>query len=146
MAGWRDKLNGDPLPWLLEDDREQPGVRYFTLRDILGRGESDGELREAKKAIMATGPVPVILENQEPEGYWVKPGPGYGPKYRGTVWQVIFLAQLGADGNDRKVRAGCEYILSHTVARHGGFAVNGTPSSYVHCLAGNLGAALIDLG
>ncbi|UCB43448.1 MAG: nitrogen fixation protein NifH [Dehalococcoidales bacterium] len=143
---WKDRLRGDSISWLLETDEYQPAVRYFTLRDILGHGEDEAEVKEARATIMSSGPVPVILANQEPEGYWCQPGPGYGPKYRSTVWQVIFLAQLGADGNDPKVKAGGEYILSNTVAKHGGFAIYGTPSSFVHCLAGNMGAALLDLG
>ncbi len=36
--------------------------------------------------------------------------------------------------------------LSHAIASHGGFSANGTPSAFIHCLGGNLGAALIDLG
>ena len=34
---WLAKLNADPLPWLLEPDPANPGVRYFTLRDLLDR-------------------------------------------------------------------------------------------------------------
>ena len=146
MTGWRDKLRGDAIPWLLEPDRDQPAIRYFTLRDILDLSDDDDMVRQARAAIMSTGPVPAILAAQKPGGYWDKPGPGYTPKYRSTVWQIIFLAQLGADGADPAVRAGCEYVFSHSVARHGGFSVNGTPSGFIHCLAGNLGAALLDLG
>ncbi len=146
MGNWRDELHEDPIPWLLEPDGDQPAIRYFTLRDMLDNEERNSEVREAKKAIMTTGPVPAILAAQEPEGYWVQPGPGYSPKYRGTVWQLIFLSQLGADGTDPRVRAGGEYVLSHTIARHGGFGFAATPSSFAHCLAGNLGAALIGLG
>jgi hypothetical protein len=141
MRHWRD-----PLLWLLEPDHVQPAIRYFALRDLLGHQEDDEDVQQAKADIMATGPVPMILAAQKPEGYWVKPDPGYGPKYQGTVWQVSFLAQLGADGNDPRVQAGCEYILSHSAASHGGFSANRTPSAFIHCLGGNLGAALIDLG
>jgi len=146
MTGWKEKLNGDPIPWLLEADHLQPAVRYFALRDILGYNQDSSEIQEARSAIMSTGPVPKILDAQKQEGYWLKPGPGYTPKYQSTVWQVIFLAQLGADGDHPAVRAAGEYVLSHSIASHGGFSVNGTPSAFIHCLAGNLGAALIDLG
>ncbi|MES0279150.1 MAG: nitrogen fixation protein NifH [Dehalococcoidales bacterium] len=146
MPGWKERLKGDPTPWLLEVDAAQPAVRYFTLRDILGRRPDDSELRQAGDAVMASGPVPKILAAQYPEGFWVKPGPGYGPKYMGTVWQVTFLAQLGADGADPGVRAAVEYVLSNSIAPHGGFSVNKTPSAFIDCLAGNLGAALLDLG
>ena len=146
MTVWKDKLNKDPIPWLLEPDKFQPAIRYFTLRDIAGCNQDSSEIQEARTAIMSTGPVPKILNAQKQEGYWSKPGPGYSPKYQGTVWQVIFLAQLGADGAHPAVRAACEYVLCHSIASHGGFSVNGTPSTFIHCLAGNLGAALIDLG
>ena len=146
MVSWRDALNDDPLPWLLEPDPVQPAIRYFTLRDILDRDKSDGELRDAQVVVMSSGPVPKILDAQDLQGFWVKPGPGYAPKYRGTVWQIIFLAQLGADGNDTRVRKGCEYLMENAIAGHGGFSVNGTPSAFIHCEAGNLGAALLDMG
>ena len=69
-------LNDDPLPWLLEPDSDNPGVRYFTLRDLLGRPEADPEVGLARADIMRTGPVPAILGAQHSEGYWVKPGGG----------------------------------------------------------------------
>jgi hypothetical protein len=46
---------------------------------------------------MEKGPVRAILDAMYPEGYWVAPGPGYAPKYRGTNWQVVFLARLPAN-------------------------------------------------
>lgn len=146
MTYWQDKLHGDPLPWLLEPDREQPAIRYFTLRDILGHGETDSDVREAKAAIMLSGPIPIILAAQAPEGYWDRPGPGYGPKYRGTQWAIVFMAQLGADGTNPRIRAGGEYLLAHAIASNRSLSMNGTPSGFVHCMAGNLGVALIELG
>ncbi|MFC1893335.1 hypothetical protein ACFLYR_04795 [Chloroflexota bacterium] len=136
MICWKDKLRGNPLSWLLEPDKKQPAIRYFTLRDILDRGDDDNEVRETLAANMSSGPVPTILAAQEPDGYWDKPGAGYGPKYRGTQWAVVFMAQLGADGADSRVQAGCEYVLSHAIAGNGSLSMNGTPSGFVHCMAG----------
>jgi len=101
---------------------------------------------------MRAEPIATILAQQEAEGYWVKPGAGYAPKYTGTVWSLIFLDQLGADGGDRRVRKACAYVLSHTHARNGGFGASGSlagappPSSVIHCLNGNLLRALIGFG
>jgi len=83
-----------------------------------------------------------------PDGCWVKPGSGYSPKYRGTVWQVIFLAELGADPADERVQRGCEYVLSHSIAPNGAFSAYTKPvnSGTVHCLNGNLLYALQRLG
>ena len=110
MNSWQTELNGDSLSWLLEPDEANPGVRYHALRDLLDRPETDPEVMQAGRNIMTTGPVPVILEAQAPEGYWVKPGGGYTPSYRSTVWQIMFLAELGADPTDERVQRRCEYL------------------------------------
>jgi hypothetical protein len=146
MVNWKEKLKGNPIPWLLEADETQPAIRYYALRDILGWDENDKEVKAAKASIMASGPVSVILAAQQPEGYWDKAGSNYGPKYRGTQWALIFMAQLGADGADPRIRAGCEYLLSHCLASNGALSWNGTPSGFEQCMAGNMGAALIDFG
>lgn len=141
-------LNNDPIPWLLEPDPANPGVRYFALRELLDQPEDDPEVQAARAAIMTTGPVPAILDAQYPDGYWVKPGGGYSPKYRSTVWQIIFLAELGADPADERVRRGCEYLLSHSIAANGAFSAYQKPvsSGCIPCLNGNLLYALQRLG
>jgi hypothetical protein len=128
-------------------------VRFFTLRDLLHCPPDDAERVEAQAAIMSYPPIQASLEAQYPQGYWVKPGPGYSPKYRGTVWQIIFLEQMGADGNDPHVRRGCEYVLQHTQTTNGGFGCSGAkqerppaPGRVIHCLNGNLLRALLGLG
>ena len=145
---WKDVLNGDPIPWLLQPDPDNRGVRYFALRDLLDVPEDAPEVHQAQAAIMTRGPVPVILDAQQSDGFWVKPGSGYSPKYRGTVWQVIFLADLGADAADERVRRGCEYLLSHSIAANGGFSAlqRPVPSGCIPCLNGNLLCALLRLG
>jgi hypothetical protein len=140
------RLNADPLPWLLELDDANPGVRLFALRNLLHRSADDAEFAAAQAAVMETGPVPAILDAQEPEGYWLKPGPGYTPKYRSTLWQVLFLAQLGADGQDERVRRAIEYTFAHALTKGGAFSINGRPSTAIHCLWGNMVRALLDLG
>jgi hypothetical protein len=143
-----DVLRSDPLPWLLSPDPANPFIRYFALRDLLDRPSTDPELLRARAEIMSSGPVPAILNAQHPEGYWFKPGTGYSPKYRATVWQIILLAELGADPSDERVRRGCEYLLNHNPAATGGFSYNEShsPSGVVHCLNGNLLYALFILG
>jgi hypothetical protein len=145
---WKTALRGDPLPWLLAADAEQPAVRFFALRDLLGQAKDDEELRQAQRAVMVSGPAPAILDAQYPAGYWVKPGGGYSPKYRSTVWQIIFLAELGADPADERVRRGCAYLLEHSIAANGAFSCNQKPipSGAVPCLNGNLLYALLRLG
>jgi len=148
---WRTHLNDDPLPWLLESDN--PSVRYFALTDLLDRPADDPDVVAAKAAINTSRPVKNILDAMYPAGYWVKAGAGYSPKYRSTVWSVIFLDQLGADENDRRIQAACEYVLSHTQTPNGGFgcssrvdAPHPPNSAVLHCLNGNLLRAMLDFG
>ena len=138
----------NPIDWLLEEDEDNPGVRYLVLTNLFRLPPSDRDVVSAQRAVMTTGPVPAILDAQEPEGYWVKPGTGYSPKYRATVWQIILLAELGADPCDERVQRGCEYLLTHTIARNGAFSASNppVPSGAFTCLNGNLLHALRRLG
>jgi hypothetical protein len=134
------------MDWLLEKEFDNPSVRYFALTNLLDRPDDDPEVLTARQAVMERGPVPVILAAQDPAGFWEKPGEGYYPKYRSTVWSIIYLAQLGADPRDPRVRAGGEYLLDNGRAANGVFSLTGTPAGNIYCLAGNLGASLLDLG
>ncbi len=37
----KQTIQTDALDWLLEQDDDNPSVRYFTLRDLLGAAKSD---------------------------------------------------------------------------------------------------------
>ena len=147
MSAWLDLVGHDPLPWLLE--ASAPAVRHMALRGLLARPARDPEAVQARAAAMTADPIASILAAQDPQGWWVKPGNGYGPKYNGTVWNLIFLDQLGADGSDPRIRLGCEYMLGHAQASNGGLSCLGdrpVPSGVIHCLNGNLLRALIGFG
>jgi hypothetical protein len=143
---WMNQVHGEPLSWLLEEDLEFPAVRYCAMRDLLDYEPDDPRLVAARDAAMHSGTIPAILDAQEPEGYWVKPGAGYSPKYQGTVWQIIFLAQMGADGDNPIVRKGCDYVLNNNRSSWGSFSYNASLAGMIHCLEGNLCSALVDLG
>lgn len=149
--GWRSTLRADPLPWLLEDDT--PAVRHLALRELLDEPEDAPSVRRARTRAMRSPPIAQILEHQDPAGFWEKPGAGYGGKYRGTVWSLIFLDQMGADGRDPRIERACEYVFAHTQTANGGFGISGAlsdrpppPSAVYHCLNGNLLRAVIGFG
>jgi hypothetical protein len=133
------------MPWLLEPDEDNPGVRYWALRDLFDLPDGDTSVVAAQAEVMRHGPVPAILNAQSAEGYWVRAGAGYVPKFRGTLWSVLFLAQLGADGQDERVCRAAEYVFSHAQTENGAFSCNGRMDSIIHCLWGNLVRALLDL-
>ncbi len=142
---WKAQLKGDSLAWLLEKD--DPGVRYLALRDLMNLPPDARELRAARKAAHQHGPIAAVLAGMEAEGYWARPGPGYNPKYRSTVWSIVLLAQLGASvEEDKRLMRACAYLLDHNLAAGGQFSTSTAPSGTVDCLQGNLCWALLELG
>ena len=142
---WLSQLRGDPISWLLED--EDPGVRYLGIRDLLEKPADDPELISARQIAHVQGVIVDILAQIQPEGYWEKPGAGYLPKYRSTVWSLILLAQVGTlASEDERIRRACAYLLEHSLTTGGQFSTNGTPSGTIDCLQGNLCWAVLELG
>jgi hypothetical protein len=148
---WKSLLNTDPTDWLLEDDN--PSVRYFTLKEILGESETNSEVKKARKAIMTTGIVPRILEKQNDDGSWGVPENFYvNAKYKGTVWTIITLAEVDADGQDKRIKKAAEFILARSQDKQsGGFAYRsgtdgGDHERVVPCLTGNMVFSLIRFG
>ena len=81
------------------------------------------------------------------EGWWVRPGAGYTAKYKGGVWSLIFLSQMGmAITMDKRIETACRYYLDHAFTEKGQLSVNGTPSYTIDCLQGNMLTTLLDLG
>ena len=152
MNNLKSILKADPIDWLLEDNN--PSVKYYTLRDILEKTKDDTELQEARQEIMKAGLVPAIMAKQKKEGYWEIPENFYTAKYKGTVWQLLILAELGADIKDINTKKACEFILNHSQdLESGGFAYSssakkggGRHSEVIPCLTGNMVWSLIRLG
>lgn len=138
--------------WLLEDDN--PSVKYFTLTQLLEKSSRNQEVKSTKLAIMEHGLVPEILGPQNEDGSWGVPKRFYRDKYRGTVWTLLVLAEMGADPGDIRIRKACEFILHHSQdPDSGGFSYDesaktgtGLPSGVVPCLTGNMVYTLIKLG
>ena len=151
MDDWKAALKADPTDWLLEPDN--PSVRYFTLKDILDRPESSEEVQAAKREIMRSGIVPDILEKQREPVYLQSYPKFYIYKYEGLVWQLIALAELGAEA-DPQIQEQCEYIFRNSQETgDGGFAMNaaaktggGRITEVIPCLTGNMVWSLARLG
>ena len=152
MSDWKSYLRADPTDWLLEKDN--PSVRHLALTDICGISADDPQAKEAKAAIMNSGVIPRILAKQEEGGYWDKPETLYTAKYRGTVWQLIVLAEHLADGEDARIKQACDFLLAHSQdLESGGFSMHhaiktggGRHSEVIPCLTGNMTWSLIRFG
>ena len=142
---WQDQIEGDSLTWLLTPDT--PGVRYLAMRDLLECAPDDPDFQDARQAAHRDGPIAMILDEMEEDGFWARPGPGYNPKYRSSVWSLILLAQLGASpSEDARIELACEYLLEHGLASGGQFTASGAPSGTADCLQGNMCWAFLELG
>ncbi|OGN87711.1 MAG: hypothetical protein A2158_07775, partial [Chloroflexi bacterium RBG_13_46_14] len=143
QEGWKKQLKADPTDWLLEES--DPGVRYLALRDIVEANQK--EVKEARQKAHREGPIATILDNMNPEGYWITPGNVYANKCRGTVWSIISLAELGASVNeDKRVGTACNYLLDYSLLKSGQFSPGMKPSNMGLCLQGNMLLSLMDLG
>jgi hypothetical protein len=152
MVDWKRMLKADPIGWLLEEDN--PSVRFFTLTGLLDEPQKGALASRAKKQIMQVGVVPKILSRQKEGGYWETAEDFYiRTKYNGTVWQLIILAELGADKDDTRIKKACEFILQWSQDREsGGFSYRGSGgnggfhSAVVPCLTGNMVWSLLRFG
>jgi hypothetical protein len=171
MVDWQKIMKESPIDWLLEESN--PSIRYFALRDILGKNEKHPQAITAKQAIPNSQVVKKIFQKQNSRGYWEEPTSPYNPKYKSSYWQIMTIGYLGIDRTDKRVEKACEHIFQFQLA-DGGF------SSYSHeraleeygrqrrkgkelppagqwtsslifehqysCLTGNMAAALIRMG
>jgi hypothetical protein len=139
--------------WLLEE--ENPSVRFFALRDLIGLPEDSPEVKKARSQIISSNPVQKILDSQTEGGWWGKPEEFYWSdvKYRGTVWNLIILAELGVTIEDARILRAVEFLLAASQnTSYGGFAYRlpdpsrPDSSSIIPCLTGNITWAMLRMG
>src|SRR5690554_4227561 len=151
MGAWKSVLKADPTDWLLE--KNNPSVRYATLTNILENPVDNNELQAAKEQLMETGIVFNILQRQRENDYVQAYPRYYTNKYKGLVWSLITLAELGAEVTPH-IKEQCEYIVENSQEREeGGFSQNtakktggGRKTEVIPCLTGNMVWSLIHFG
>jgi hypothetical protein len=144
---WQTQLRGDSVSWLLNSDSSN--VRYLAMRDLLDLPPNDKKVKSARKLAHKEGPIAHILSKMNEEGWWMRPGTGYGPKYKSTVWALILLAQLGGSvKEDKRIKQACKYYLDHALNPGGQISgmTNNSPSGTFDCLQGNMLWSLMELG
>jgi len=129
------------VDWLCSE--ENPAVAALTLRGLLGDTGSP-RARELWAQRNAYEPVSTILGQMRPDGSWDTPERDY-QKYGGNLWQVHFLGELFADGDDERVRTAASYAFSRQLP-DGSWSCNGRASATIPCLTANVGRALARLG
>ncbi len=113
MVDWKSFLKADPTDWLLEDN--DPSIRYWTLKDLLKRSESNPEILEAKRRIPQSAEVKKIFSqvhiNNGP--FWSKPN---GDIYWGTFSTgsvLLFLAETGLTKEDPRIEDLAKFLSSY---------------------------------
>ncbi len=120
-------------------------MRYLTLTQLLGKRETDSEVREAKTRIPTTGWVADILARRDPGGWWVRPRGWLEPRFLGTNWNMLALSDLRASRETPEVRASCEFWMNSSPLRGGGVGGFGKGKGH-HCYKANMARALIRMG
>ncbi len=95
--------------------RTDPSVRYWTLKDLCDRPESDPQVRAARAEIGRKGWAWEILSLQEPSGQWPtyhdEPPNLYLPKYTSTNFLLLILSELGMTRRDPRVARAAKLLL-----------------------------------
>ncbi|HUK51575.1 MAG TPA: hypothetical protein VLV18_11095 [Terriglobales bacterium] len=131
------------VDWLLE--KNQPSIRYLTLTQLLGRSETDAEVKSAKTMIPKVGWAADILGKQEPQGYWVGNESLYQPKYLSTNWMLLVLSDLGLTRQNPKIKKSCELWMRRMAKKDGGFGSERWKEGHL-CTVGNTARALVKFG
>jgi len=136
-----DTVPAETLAWLL--DASNPAVAVLARRTLLGEPDD-----AATAALWARRneyePVAAILEAQQADGSWMDTHHDY-QKYGGSLWQLVFLGELWADGSDVRVARGAEYAFSRQKP-DGGWSANPKATYEMPCLTANVGRGLARMG
>lgn len=131
----------ETLAWLAEPDN--PAVATLTRRLLLAEDDSPA-LDQLWARRNEYAPVAAILEAQRDDGSWAPPERDY-QKYTGSLWQIVFLGDLYANGDDERVRRAADYAFSRQLD-NGAWSANGKPAGVAPCLTANVGRALARMG
>ncbi len=141
--------DGATIDWLLEED--QPAARYGALVGLLGRKESDPEVRATRARLSRVGWAREQLRRQGPEGFWESHGPKgvrayvnflYYPVYTSTNWRALVLADLGLDSTNPRIRKLADVVFDYKLRLS-------SPFNFFHeeaCIVGNTARMLTRFG
>ncbi len=140
------------IKWL--HAQENPGISYWTLREIQAASENDPEARSYRDKISSFEPVRTLLDEQHSEGYWGEPEDCYWPKWRATVWPLILLAEMGVPGDHPRIRRACEYFLKMMTGQDRSWPPRKYPDDdltryrllWESCVTGNMARTLVEFG
>jgi hypothetical protein len=135
--------DSEVMDWLLGED--QPSIRYLALTHLLGRKESDSEVRDSRERITKTGWAKGILDRQLPSGCWVHDKSLFSPTFAATFWMLLILSDLGLTNKDPRIDRACNLWMERNQTKDGGFSSSGKAGGHL-CITGNTARALVKFG
>jgi hypothetical protein len=136
-----DEVSEATIDWLTEPDN--PPVAALTRRTLLDLPD-DAATASLWARRNDYAPTAAILEAMREDGSWDVPSRDY-QKYGGSLWQIVFLGELHANGDDDRIRRAADYAFSRQLA-DGAWACNGRESTAIPCLTANVGRGLARMG
>jgi hypothetical protein len=119
-SGSNRRVSPAVLSWLLESN--QPAVRARTLVDLLGRKESDPDVRAERARLARVGWARDFFDRQRPEGFWEPRRPKntpewmeflYSMRFTGTNWRALVLSDLGLDATTPRIRKVADLLFRY---------------------------------
>ena len=115
---WKGRLNGDPVPWLLEANAV---VRYRTLVDLSGEPPAASDVRRARRQMLDDPGVRALIDEAAD---WLPRAPGRNSDASLSYFKARMLADFGVTVDDDGVGRIVEAAIGHRVDDL--FAVRGT--------------------
>jgi hypothetical protein len=132
------------INWLLED--ENPSVKLYTKREILGEKINDAQIKYFTNAIVNSEPVKSILSLQNPGGWWQENTYSFHPLYKNTFWQLYFLSQLGVKREVKGIDRVVKLFIKNMQTEKGSFPSTTRYSGNLLCMQGISLEMLLRLG
>jgi len=110
-------------------------VRAHYLTHLQGIDADDPRIRRLREKACAEEPLRSMLKHRNRAGWWYEDTRnGIYKKYEGTVWSLLFAAELGAPPDHPQFRESCAYFLDRCYEpKHGAFSSNGQVSHTIAC-------------
>ena len=105
---WESLLERDPVPWLLAS--EEPWTRYRVLRDLLGRPESDLDVKQARAEVLRHSQVQGLVA--EAARWGERPLKRHNDASH-TIYALSALADFGLRADDPDMAPAIEAVMAH---------------------------------
>jgi len=122
------------IDWLLEDSN--PSVKFYTLKDILGKEAGFPVEDEFKKIILESELVQKILGLRDNAGWWFTEKYSFNPLYKSTFWQLYFLSALGVSRESEEIDKSVRLCVKNMQSATGSFPSTERYTGNLICLQG----------